>query len=128
MKNKPLVSVIIPTYKEPEVLDLCLRSIIEGQANKNQIIVIVLILVYLMSNLQHLSTMVLLSRKETNSLSIKSSVISRLQLVINLHISSKMEEPFLEMVAEYARFQLPCSEQHLIQVSPSLNEMRMLIE
>jgi len=36
-----MISVIIPTYKEPEVLDLCLRSIIEGQANKNQIIVIV---------------------------------------------------------------------------------------
>ena len=36
-----MISVIIPTYKEPEVLDLCLRSIIEGQSNKNQIIVIV---------------------------------------------------------------------------------------
>ena len=36
-----MISVIIPTYKEPEVLDLCLRSIIEGQTNKNQIIVIV---------------------------------------------------------------------------------------
>ena len=36
-----MISVIIPTYKEPEVLDLCLRSAIEGQANKNQIIVVV---------------------------------------------------------------------------------------
>jgi glycosyltransferase involved in cell wall biosynthesis len=36
-----MISVIIPTYKEPEVLDLCLQSIIEGQANKNQIIVVV---------------------------------------------------------------------------------------
>jgi glycosyltransferase involved in cell wall biosynthesis len=36
-----MISVIIPTYKEPEVLDLCLRSIVEGQTNKNQIIVIV---------------------------------------------------------------------------------------
>ena len=35
------VSVIIPTYKSPEALDLCLRSAIEGQQNKNQIIVIV---------------------------------------------------------------------------------------
>ena len=36
-----MISVIIPTYKEPEVLDLCLRSAIEGQQNKNQIIVVV---------------------------------------------------------------------------------------
>ena len=35
------VSVIIPTYKSPEALDLCLRSAIEGQQNKNQIIVVV---------------------------------------------------------------------------------------
>lgn len=36
-----MISVIIPTYKEPEVLDLCLCSAIEGQASKNQIIVVV---------------------------------------------------------------------------------------
>ena len=36
-----MISVIIPTYKEPEVLDLCLRSAIKGQAHKNQIIVVV---------------------------------------------------------------------------------------
>jgi glycosyltransferase involved in cell wall biosynthesis len=36
-----MISVIIPTYKEPEVLDICLRSAIEGQINKNQIIVVV---------------------------------------------------------------------------------------
>jgi glycosyltransferase involved in cell wall biosynthesis len=36
-----MISVIIPTYKEPEVLDLCLCSAIEGQNNKNQIIVVV---------------------------------------------------------------------------------------
>ena len=36
-----MISVIIPTYREPEVLDLCLRSCIEGQQNKNQIIVVV---------------------------------------------------------------------------------------
>lgn len=36
-----MISVIIPTYKEPEVLDLCLRSAIEGQTYLNQIIVIV---------------------------------------------------------------------------------------
>ena len=35
------LSVIIPTYREPEVLDLCLRSCIEGQTNKNEIIVVV---------------------------------------------------------------------------------------
>ena len=35
------ISVIIPTYKSPEALDLCLQSCIEGQQNKNQIIVVV---------------------------------------------------------------------------------------
>jgi glycosyltransferase involved in cell wall biosynthesis len=36
-----MISVIIPTYKSPEILDLCLQSCIEGQVNKNQIIVVV---------------------------------------------------------------------------------------
>jgi len=36
-----MISVIIPTYKEPEVLDICLTSAIEGQTEKNQIIVVV---------------------------------------------------------------------------------------
>jgi glycosyltransferase involved in cell wall biosynthesis len=36
-----MISIIIPTYKSPEALDLCLRSAIEGQQNKNQIIVVV---------------------------------------------------------------------------------------
>ena len=36
-----MISVVIPTYKEPEMLDLCLKSAIEGQLNKNQIIVVV---------------------------------------------------------------------------------------
>ena len=36
-----MISVIIPTYKEPEVLNLCLKSAIEGQHNVNQIIVVV---------------------------------------------------------------------------------------
>lgn len=36
-----MISVIIPTYKSPDALDLCLRSAIEGQVNKNQIIVVV---------------------------------------------------------------------------------------
>ena len=36
-----MISVIIPTYKEPEALDLCLKSCIEGQTNKNEIIVVV---------------------------------------------------------------------------------------
>jgi glycosyltransferase involved in cell wall biosynthesis len=35
------ISVIIPTYKSPEYLDLCLESAIQGQVNKNQIIVVV---------------------------------------------------------------------------------------
>jgi hypothetical protein len=36
-----MFSVIIPTYKEPEYLDLCLRSCFEGQDNNNEIIVVV---------------------------------------------------------------------------------------
>lgn len=36
-----MISVIIPTYKSPEMLDLCLKSAIEGQVDKNQIIVVV---------------------------------------------------------------------------------------
>ena len=36
-----MISVIIPTYKSPDMLDLCLHSAIEGQQNKNQIIVVV---------------------------------------------------------------------------------------
>jgi len=34
-------SIIIPTYKEPEVLDLCLKSIISNQSIDNEIIVVV---------------------------------------------------------------------------------------
>ena len=36
-----MISVIIPTYKEPEYLDLCLKSCIEGQDGENEIIVVV---------------------------------------------------------------------------------------
>jgi len=36
-----MISVIIPTYKSPEALDLCLRSCIEGQQKINEIIVVV---------------------------------------------------------------------------------------
>ena len=36
-----MISVIIPTYKEPEVLDVCLKSVIGGQKHHNQIIVVV---------------------------------------------------------------------------------------
>jgi len=36
-----MISVIIPTYKEPEYLDLCLKSCFEGQVNNNEIIVVV---------------------------------------------------------------------------------------
>jgi GT2 family glycosyltransferase len=35
------ISVIIPTYKSPDALDICLQSAIEGQQQKNQIIVVV---------------------------------------------------------------------------------------
>lgn len=36
-----MISVILPTYRNPDYLDLCLRSIVENQVNKNDIIVIV---------------------------------------------------------------------------------------
>ena len=36
-----MISVIIPTYKSPKVLDLCLESAITGQYRYNQIIVVV---------------------------------------------------------------------------------------
>lgn len=36
-----MISVIIPTYKEPEVLDVCLKSAISGQRHNNQLIVVV---------------------------------------------------------------------------------------
>jgi glycosyltransferase involved in cell wall biosynthesis len=36
-----MISVIIPTYKSPEALNLCLQSAIKGQEGKNQIIVVV---------------------------------------------------------------------------------------
>ena len=39
--EQDMISVIIPTYKSPEALDLCLQSAIEGQQNNNQIIVVV---------------------------------------------------------------------------------------
>jgi len=36
-----MISIIIPTYKEPDYLDLCLKSAINGQQHNNQIIVVV---------------------------------------------------------------------------------------
>ena len=41
MGNPPMISVIIPTYKSPDALDLCLESAIKGQNKDNQIIVVV---------------------------------------------------------------------------------------
>lgn len=35
------ISVIIPTYKEPQYLDLCIESIVKGQSDKQEIIVVV---------------------------------------------------------------------------------------
>ena len=35
-----MISVIIPTYREPEYLDVCLKSCILGQKDKNEIIVV----------------------------------------------------------------------------------------
>lgn len=36
-----MISVIIPTYKSPEYLNLCLESVLKGQTNQNEIIVVV---------------------------------------------------------------------------------------
>ena len=36
-----MISLIIPTYKNPDYLDICLKSAIENQTNKNEIIVAV---------------------------------------------------------------------------------------
>jgi len=36
-----MISIIIPTYRNPEYLDICLKSAIEQQKNKNEIIVAV---------------------------------------------------------------------------------------
>ena len=36
-----MISLIIPTYRNPEYLDICLKSAIEQQSNENEIIVAV---------------------------------------------------------------------------------------
>jgi glycosyltransferase involved in cell wall biosynthesis len=36
-----MISVILPTYRNPDYLDLCLRSIVTNQVNQNEIIVVV---------------------------------------------------------------------------------------
>jgi glycosyltransferase involved in cell wall biosynthesis len=36
-----MISVVIPTYKSPEALDLCIKSAVEGQVVANQIIIVV---------------------------------------------------------------------------------------
>ena len=39
-----MISLIIPTYRNPKYLDICLKSAVEGQINpkgKNEIIVVV---------------------------------------------------------------------------------------
>ena len=36
-----MISLIIPTYRNPEYLDICLKSAIGNQVNKNEIIVAV---------------------------------------------------------------------------------------
>jgi glycosyltransferase involved in cell wall biosynthesis len=36
-----MISLIIPTYRNPDYLDICLKSAIEQQTNKNEIIVAV---------------------------------------------------------------------------------------
>jgi len=36
-----MISVIIPTYKAPEALDICIQSAVENQVNNNEIIIVV---------------------------------------------------------------------------------------
>lgn len=36
-----MISVVIPTFKEPDFLDLCIKSAIQGQDSKNEIIVVI---------------------------------------------------------------------------------------
>lgn len=36
-----MISLIIPTYRNPECLDICLKSAVENQSEKNQIIVVI---------------------------------------------------------------------------------------
>ena len=36
-----MISVIIPTFKTPQALDLCLKLAIEGQTKENEILVVV---------------------------------------------------------------------------------------
>ena len=36
-----MISVVIPTYKSPEALDVCLSSAVNGQDGQNEIIVVV---------------------------------------------------------------------------------------
>lgn len=36
-----MLSVIIPSYRNPKYLDLCLQSLVDGQTNQNEIIVVI---------------------------------------------------------------------------------------
>ena len=36
-----MISLVIPTYRSPDILDICLKSAIENQSNSNEIIVVV---------------------------------------------------------------------------------------
>ena len=36
-----MISLVIPTYRSPEILDICLKSATENQSNSNEIIVVV---------------------------------------------------------------------------------------
>ena len=50
-----MISVIIPTYKAPEALDICLKSAIENQVNSNEIIVVAYVALPIHSTYSHLS-------------------------------------------------------------------------
>lgn len=61
-----MISVIIPTYKSPEYLDLCLKSAFLGQQNKNEIIVVV-------DGFYELNKEVLSKYPETNVLNLETN-------------------------------------------------------
>ena len=36
-----MISVVIPSYRSPKYLDICLYSLFEGQRNENEVIVVI---------------------------------------------------------------------------------------
>ena len=36
-----MISVVVPSYRSPRYLDICLDSLLDGQVNDNEIIVVI---------------------------------------------------------------------------------------